>query len=83
MNVPVTLRNVGVRLPVPVTENDGAAPCTLSSARLWSPSPANAALRIASILEVRFCREAIVKSQASYRFQREIPARSRARKIRA
>jgi hypothetical protein len=54
----------GLRLSLPVTVNAGAWPATVLSARLRSPSWAKALLRIASIRELRFWREAIVESHA-------------------
>ena len=49
-----------------MTVNAGARPWTTESARLVSPSCANALLRIASIRPVRPWREATVKLHASY-----------------
>ena len=53
MNVPWTRRSRGVSVSCSVTWNAGARPRTLPSARLWSPSWANASLRIASSRELR------------------------------
>lgn len=69
MNVPVTRRAIlefwsGVKFSTWVTLNFGETPCTFMSRRLWSPSCANASLRMWSIRSVSDFVLATVKSHA-------------------
>ena len=64
-----------------VIPNAGASPAALPSASLWSPSRANASLRMANRRPVVFAVEATVKSHASYSPGRLIFARARAAKM--
>jgi hypothetical protein len=70
VKVPVTRRamlglSVGAKSSTFVTVNCGAAPSTLRSARLWSPSWPNASSRMCSMREVSERSLATVKSQAA------------------